>query len=66
VKKQSEEAQLLGLPGTPAFFVNGRLINPNGTVSYDTLRNLIEEELANSSERAKTSASGSGSGAAGR
>ena len=51
VKKQFEESQALGLPGTPAFFVNGRLINPNGTVSYDTLRQLIEEELAASSQR---------------
>jgi len=46
VKAQFEEAQALGLPGTPAFFVNGRLINPNGSLSYDTLRQLIEEELA--------------------
>jgi predicted DsbA family dithiol-disulfide isomerase len=45
VKKQFEEAQALGLPGTPAFFVNGRLINPNGTVSYSTLQQLIDEEL---------------------
>ena len=51
VKKQFEESQALGLPGTPAFFVNGRLINPNGTVSYDTLRRLIEDELAASSQR---------------
>jgi len=46
VKSHFEESQALGLPGTPAFFVNGRLINPNGTVSYDTLKNLVEEELA--------------------
>lgn len=46
VKNQFEEAQALGLPGTPAFFVNGRLINPNGTVSYSTLQGLIDEELA--------------------
>jgi hypothetical protein len=29
--------------------VNGRLINPNGTVSYDTLKNLVDEELAGKS-----------------
>jgi protein-disulfide isomerase len=46
VKTQFDESQTLGLPGTPVFFVNGRLINPNGTVSYDTLHQLIEEELA--------------------
>jgi protein-disulfide isomerase len=52
VKTQFEESQALGLPGTPAFFVNGRLINPNGTVSYDTLRGLVDEELA-ASQRSK-------------
>jgi len=46
VKSQFEESQALGLPGTPAFFVNGRLINPNGTVSYATLQQLVDEELA--------------------
>jgi len=60
VKKQFDESQLLGLPGTPAFFVNGRLINPNGTVSYDTLHQLIEEELATSSQRARETASATG------
>jgi predicted DsbA family dithiol-disulfide isomerase len=49
VKTHFEESQALGLPGTPAFFVNGRLINPNGTVSYDTLKNLVDEELAGKS-----------------
>jgi protein-disulfide isomerase len=57
VKKQFDESQTLALPGTPAFFVNGRLINPNGTVSYDTLRQLIEEELATSSQRSRETAS---------
>lgn len=60
VKKQFEESQALGLPGTPAFFVNGRLINPNGTVSYETLRQLIQEELAASSQRVKENASADG------
>jgi protein-disulfide isomerase len=46
VKSHFEESQVLGLPGTPAFFVNGRLINPNNGVSYDNLKGLIEEELA--------------------
>lgn len=62
VKTGFEEAQSLGLPGTPAFFVNGRLINPNGTVSYDTLRQLVDEELA-SSQRAKQSAASAAGGA---
>jgi protein-disulfide isomerase len=62
VKAGFEEAQSLGLPGTPAFFINGRLINPNGTVSYETLRQLVDEELA-SSQRAKQSASSAAGGA---
>ena len=60
VKKQFDESQTLGLPGTPAFFVNGRLMNPNGTVSYDTLHQLIEEELETSSQRARETASATG------
>jgi protein-disulfide isomerase len=66
VKKQFDESQTLGLPGTPAFFVNGRLINPNGTVSYDTLRQLIEEELATSSQQARQTASATGGAGAPR
>ena len=59
VKTHAEEAQALGLPGTPAFFVNGRPINPNGTVSYETLSRLIDDELA-LSQRAKDSGSATG------
>ncbi|MBS1855792.1 MAG: thioredoxin domain-containing protein [Acidobacteria bacterium] len=53
VQADFDEAQVLGLPGTPAFFVNGRLINPNGTVSYDILRQLVDEELALSKSPAR-------------
>jgi protein-disulfide isomerase len=48
------EAQALGLPGTPAFFINGRFIN--GAVSYETLRTVIEEELRASSARSQETA----------
>jgi len=60
VKAGFDESQALSLPGTPAFFVNGRLINPNGTVSYTTLQQLVDEELAISarSKQAVTSAGG--------
>jgi protein-disulfide isomerase len=44
VKQQLTEAQSLGIPGTPAFFVNGRGLNANAT-SYETLRQAVEEEL---------------------
>jgi protein-disulfide isomerase len=43
VKTQLMEAQGLGLPGTPAFFINGRFLT--GAVSYDILRQVVDEEL---------------------
>jgi len=43
VKAQATEAQSLGLQGTPTFFVNGRYVS--GTLSYERLRAVIEEEL---------------------
>jgi protein-disulfide isomerase len=43
VKDQFEEAKQLALPGTPAFFVNGRFIDG---ASYEVLRRAVEEELA--------------------
>jgi protein-disulfide isomerase len=54
VKMHLAEAQALGLPGTPAFFINGRFIN--GAVSYETLRTVIEEELRASSARSQETA----------
>jgi protein-disulfide isomerase len=44
VRTQLMEAQGLGLPGTPAFFVNGRFLT--GTISYDILRQVVNEELS--------------------
>ena len=43
VHTQLNEAQGLGLPGTPGFFVNGRYLT--GTISYDILRQAVEDEL---------------------
>lgn len=43
VKGMLAEAQGLGLPGTPGFFINGRFLT--GAVSYDILRQVVEEEL---------------------
>jgi protein-disulfide isomerase len=37
------EGQAFGLPGTPAVFINGRLLS--GTVDYDAMHKAIEEEL---------------------
>jgi protein-disulfide isomerase len=43
IKASVAEAQSIGLPGTPGFFVNGRFIN--GAVDYQTLQQVIDEEL---------------------
>jgi protein-disulfide isomerase len=43
IKASVAEAQSIGLPGTPGFFVNGRFIN--GAVDYQILQQIIEEEL---------------------
>jgi len=43
VKNQLNEAQGLGLPGTPGFFINGRFLT--GTVSYEVMKQVVEEEL---------------------
>lgn len=42
-KAHIAEAQAVALPGTPGIFVNGRFIN--GAVDYQTLRQIVEEEL---------------------
>ena len=47
VKKDLAEAQEMAIPGTPAFFVNGRFIS--AAASYEVLRNAIQEELSKSS-----------------
>jgi protein-disulfide isomerase len=44
IKSELQEAQNLGIQGTPAFFINGRFLS--GAVGYDQLRAAIEEELA--------------------
>jgi protein-disulfide isomerase len=46
VKADLAEAQALGLPGTPAFFFNGRFLSPTAALTYETLRQMVEEELA--------------------
>jgi protein-disulfide isomerase len=47
VKVQLGEAQALGLQGTPSFFINGRFFS--GSLSYEALRGIVEEEIAASS-----------------
>jgi protein-disulfide isomerase len=48
VEKDVEQAQVLGLSGTPAFFINGRLIG--GAYPLETFVAMIEEELAEPKE----------------
>ena len=43
VKKTFNEGVALGITGTPSFMLNGRFIS--GSLPYDQLRNLLEEEL---------------------
>ena len=51
VKVQLGEAQALGLQGTPSFFINGRFFS--GSLSYEALRGVVEEEIAASSPIAR-------------
>ena len=44
IKANLDEATALAIPGTPGFFINGRFLE--GNVSYDALRNVVNEELA--------------------
>jgi len=46
VHKDFAEGQRLGLTGTPAFFINGHYLS--GAVKYDTLREIVEQQLATS------------------
>jgi protein-disulfide isomerase len=43
VRAQLEEAQALGLQGTPSFFINGRFFS--GVLTYEKFRDIVEEEL---------------------
>jgi len=44
IKAHMDEAQALGLQGTPSFFINGRFFS--GALSYEKLREILEEELS--------------------
>jgi protein-disulfide isomerase len=43
-RRDSEEASRLGLSGTPAFFINGRLLS--GAQPFEAFAQVIDEELA--------------------
>jgi protein-disulfide isomerase len=44
VDKDMEDASAVGVRGTPAFFINGRMIS--GAQPFDRFKEIIEEELA--------------------
>ena len=44
IKKDIEEGQRLGVTGTPAFFINGRLLT--GAQPLEAFARVIDEELA--------------------
>ena len=55
VKQDLEQAQKLGLTGTPSFFVNGHFFS--GAASYSTIREIVEQQLtflASSGKKQKT------------
>jgi protein-disulfide isomerase len=44
IKEHLSEAQSLGINGTPSFLINGRFFS--GSMSYEALRGILEEELS--------------------
>jgi protein-disulfide isomerase len=55
VQKGVEEAQELGLTGTPSFFINGHFYS--GAMKYEALREVVEQELAAASQNHQLKAS---------
>lgn len=54
VRANIDEAQRLGLQGTPAFFINGRYAS--GNMSYEQLKQLVDEELNRSAAQTASAA----------
>jgi protein-disulfide isomerase len=54
VKKDAQEAQRLGLQGTPSFFINGHFMT--GSIGFMKLRETVMQELATAAPTAKTRA----------
>ena len=48
VKKDAEAGKAVGVSGTPAFFINGRMVE--GAVPYDQLAAVIDDELERASD----------------
>jgi protein-disulfide isomerase len=56
-RRDSEEASRLGLSGTPAFFINGRLLS--GAQPYEAFAQIVDEELALAESKKPAASSGS-------
>ncbi len=56
IQKDQAEGTKLGLTGTPTFFVNGHFIS--GNASYEMLRGLVDQELAESGGNKSSSGGG--------
>jgi protein-disulfide isomerase len=54
VKKDAQEAQRLGLQGTPSFFINGHFMT--GSIGFGKLRETVMQELGAASNAKKQSA----------
>jgi protein-disulfide isomerase len=54
VRATIDEAQKLGLQGTPAFFINGRYVS--GVLSFEQLKQLVDDELNRSSAQTASNA----------
>ena len=50
VTRGMDEGKRLGLTGTPTFFVNGHFLS--GAVDYNTLNELVEQQLLQASPTA--------------
>jgi protein-disulfide isomerase len=53
LKKDAQDAQRLGLSGTPSFFINGHFMS--GAIGYAKLRETVVQELAAGNAEKKTS-----------
>jgi len=54
VNAEVADATKLGLTGTPTFFINGRILS--GSVSYEALKEVIDQELASSEQQPRQTA----------
>ena len=55
VRRDADEAARLGLSGTPAFFINGRLLT--GAQPFENFAQVVEEELATAADKKPTAGS---------